>query len=296
MDGLDLESVRCFEAAATHLNFRKAARAVRLSPAAFGQRIAKLEESLRTRLFQRTTRRISLTPAGARALPQAQRLLDEARELQRRVHEPSESIPYELTLGTRFELGISWITPSLSTLASNCPERKVHLAFGDNDDLIRHILRGEVDCAVTSYRLIPAGLTYEPLHDEGYVFVADASVAKPLECASDAGEFTLLDIHPDLPLFRYFLDAREGGETWGFAGVECLGTIASILYRVHEGAGVAVLPRYFVQRELAAGSLVELFPDVELKTDAFRLLWRADHPRREELHGLAAELRAIPLK
>ena len=74
----DLESLRCFHAAAQHLNFRIAARTVGLSPAAFGDRIKRLEQTYDTRLFERTTRRVALTPAGERLWPQARRCLDEA--------------------------------------------------------------------------------------------------------------------------------------------------------------------------------------------------------------------------
>ena len=49
------------------LNFRRAARAVGLSPAALSDRIRRLEEQLGESLFQRTTRRVSLTLAGERA-------------------------------------------------------------------------------------------------------------------------------------------------------------------------------------------------------------------------------------
>ncbi len=42
-----IDSLRCFEAAARTLQFRSAARAVALTPTAFGQRIQKLEEPLR---------------------------------------------------------------------------------------------------------------------------------------------------------------------------------------------------------------------------------------------------------
>jgi DNA-binding transcriptional LysR family regulator len=50
-----LDSLQCFERAARLLNFRKAARAVGLTPAAFGQRIQKLEDQLGAKLFARTT-------------------------------------------------------------------------------------------------------------------------------------------------------------------------------------------------------------------------------------------------
>ena len=74
----DLESLRCFDAAATHLNFRAAARALAMSPTAFGDRIKRLEELLGARLFERSTRRVMLTEAGQRLREHARRCIDAA--------------------------------------------------------------------------------------------------------------------------------------------------------------------------------------------------------------------------
>ena len=76
---LDLESLRCFEAAAVRLSFRAAANQVGLSPAAFSERIRRLEDELGVSLFARTTRRVKLTPAGERLLPQARKALTETQ-------------------------------------------------------------------------------------------------------------------------------------------------------------------------------------------------------------------------
>src|SRR6185503_13753548 len=95
----DLESLHCFVRAATSPSFRAAARSVALSPAAFGDRIRRLEEELGARLFQRTTRRVALTPEGTRLLPQARRCLEEA-ERCRAVLGSEEGPPFELLIGT----------------------------------------------------------------------------------------------------------------------------------------------------------------------------------------------------
>src|SRR5262245_16854594 len=101
----DLDSLRCFEAAAQHLHFRSAARSLHLSPTAFSERIRRLEESFDRQLFDRTTRRVALTAAGLKLLPQARRCLDEARRCTLIVADASAALSFELVLGTRFELG-----------------------------------------------------------------------------------------------------------------------------------------------------------------------------------------------
>ena len=293
----DLESLRCFEAAATHLSFRVGAKAVALSPAAFGDRIKRLEQQLASPLFARTTRRVELTQAGHHLLPQARLVLAEAARCARVVHERG-AVPYELTLGTRFELGLSWLTPALEPLRAAHPERTLHLVFGDSEDLIARARDGLLDAVITSARLTAGGLAYEPLHDEDYAFVGSAKLIArhALARPADAAEHALLDITADLPLFRYFLDAGARREPWSFARVEYLGTIGAIRLRALQGAGVAVLPRYFVDADLRARRLVRLLPRHPLQRDAFRLIWRAGHPRGESLRELAADLQKLPLR
>ncbi len=295
----DLESLRCFDAAATHLSFRIAAKAVALSPAAFGDRIKRLEDQLAAPLFARTTRRVALTPAGHRLLVQARRVLDEAGRCQHVVRADAAPIPYELTIGTRFELGLSWLTPALRPLQAERPERTLHLVFGDSADLLARARNAVLDAVVTSVRLTGGNLAYELLHTEDYVFVGGSGLLgrRPLARSSDAAHHTLLDVSPDLPLFRYFLDARRdhADAAWTFGKLEYLGTIGAIRLRVLQGAGVAVLPRYFVERDLQARRMVRLVPRTQLQRDAFRLIWRAHHPREAELRVLAGDLARLPL-
>jgi len=295
----DLESLRCFLAAARHLNFRDAARAVALSPAAFSDRIQRLESTLGAVLFERTTRRVVLSVAGERLVPEAQRCVDQARRCAEVVlGEDLAPAPYELTIGTRFELGMSWLVPALEGLEKAHPERRLHLSFGDTPDLVRQVQRDIIDAFVSSARLSDAGFSYARLHEERYVFVGHHQLLaqRPLVCREDCKHHTLLDAHRDLALFRYFLDTRPGGEDWAFRRVDILGTIGAVRLRVLDGAGVAVLPHYFVQGDLQSGTLELILPHIELPMDWFRLVWREDHPREAALRKLAEDLGEWPLR
>jgi LysR family glycine cleavage system transcriptional activator len=298
-NSLDLESVRCFLAAAHHGAFRPAAAAVHLSPPAFGDRIRRLEEDLGARLFERTTRRVRLTEAGRGFAEEAERLMEAEARCRARVHASGqEALPFELTLGTRFELGMSWLVPSLDKLAAQAPERTLHLSFGDSEDLLRQLSRGLIDALITSARLALSELEYAPLFEELYTFVAarDHARVHPLVRAEDALHHTLVDADRDLPLFRYFLDAVPPEPAWRFARVERMGTIAAVRQRILHGRGVGVLPTYFVEKDLQAGRLVRLFPKTPLKRDMFRLIWAVDHRRGPELRALARSLAKLPLR
>jgi LysR family glycine cleavage system transcriptional activator len=290
---VDTDNLRCFDAAATTLNFRAAAGRVHLSPAAFSDRIRRLEEQVGAALFVRTTRNVELSDAGRRLLPLARELIASAQRLQTAIANPGAEPAYELVIGTRFELGLSWLCPALSTLEKARPERLIHLYNGDSTDLVLRLERGELDAVVGSMRLTSPRLSYAALHAEEYVLVARQPC---LRRRSEASALTLVDVSRDLPLFRYFLDALPDAEPWPFARVEHLGGIGNIRRRLLDGADrVAVLPRYFVEKDLAAQRLVRLMPRVRLRSDAFRLVFRTGHPRTAQLLALAEELRALPL-
>lgn len=293
----DIESVRCFVVAAETLNFRAASSVVALSPAAFGDRIARLEDAFGARLFERTTRSVALTAAGLRVLPRARRLVAEARQLASDAAE--DRLPeIELTIGTRFELGMSWLVPSIPALEAARPGRTVHVAFGDSPDLMRNLDIGRVDAVVTSLRLTAPRIAYVTLHEERYVFVGapELLAAHPLSGPADAADHTLIDTLADLPLFRYFLDAGRWRAAWSFGKTRYMGAIGAVRELVRLQLGVAVLPRYFVQGDLDSGALVPILTDIEPGSDHFRLIWRADHPLQAELHHLGEALSAIPLQ
>src|SRR5438552_3398908 len=80
MDRLD--AMAAFAAVADRSSFAAAARHLRLSPPAVTRLIAALEEHLGVALLRRTTRKVTLTDAGARYLERVRNILSEVREAE----------------------------------------------------------------------------------------------------------------------------------------------------------------------------------------------------------------------
>ena len=77
-------------------------------------------------LFERSTRRVALTPAGRRLLPLAVQCLESARTAASAVRADTDEV--ELSVGTRFELGLSWLVPSLDARGEpSWPFRRIEL-------------------------------------------------------------------------------------------------------------------------------------------------------------------------
>ncbi len=293
-----LDTLRCFVAAARALNFRQAARSVALGPTAFSQRIKALEEQLGRRLFSRTTRSVTLTSAGLALLPAAEHCLEAVAQCERIGDGTIAHAPTSLTIGTRQELGMSWLLPQRKGLLRERPWLEIHLHFSSGPDLLLRVRTLEIDCAITSTPFSDSKLDAFTLHREDYVFVGGASLLKrlPLRGPVDAAKHVLLDAAPDLPLYRYFRDAGGGSLGLHFARSVFLGSTAAIRYAILDHAGVGVLPEYFVRHDLASGRLHRLFPKVTPLTDSFRLVFRATDPRRAIFESLAQHLAQVPLR
>jgi DNA-binding transcriptional LysR family regulator len=289
----DLESLACVDALARTLRFHTAARSRALSPAAFSKRVQRVEEFVGAPLFARTTRRVELTPAGVALLPRVRRLLFEAESLAE-LH-ADRAAATELTIGTRHELGMSWLFPARHELAKRMPHLTTHLRFGSTDDLERALLSLRVDAIVTSHRLSTTRLDFVPLAREDYAFVGSKRLLarRPLSTARDATAHVLIDTDDSLPLFSYL---RATGLPLRFLRVLNLGTIAAMRAAVCAGEGVAVLPSYFVRHDLDSARLVRLLPRTRLGHDYFRLIFRADDIRRPLLEQVAGILATMPLR
>jgi DNA-binding transcriptional LysR family regulator len=289
-----IDSLRCFVAAAKLLNFRSAARSVALTPAAFGQRIKQLEAELGAQLFARTTRSVRLTEAGLAMLPSAEKCLLFAGECTR---VGGARAAVDIVLGTRHELGLSWVMPQIDEL-SRLHGLQLHLYFGSGSDLILRVRTMDIDCAVTSTRFTDPKLDSVRLHREDYVFVGAASLLarEPLTRAEHTERHTLIDIDAQLSLFRYWRDAPAGGDRLRFAKIVRFGTIEAMRLRVAAGAGIAVLPAYLVRRELKSGVFKKVLPAIVPTHDWFRLVFRTDDARRSIYEAMAKSMLEKPLR
>src|SRR5262249_37605146 len=154
-------------------SFRAAAQRVALTPAALGQRIQKLEDSLGVVLFERTTRRITPTAAALMLAPPAERCLRAPRARVRTAPgraQPAARAATELVMGARYELGESWLVPQLATLRRTTPWLRLHLYFGSGSDLLARVRAADIDCAITSTRFADPQLDALVIHEEEYVF------------------------------------------------------------------------------------------------------------------------------
>lgn len=143
---MDIRTLRYALTLADELHFGRAAQAHFIAPQQFGRRIQELEKELDAALFQRTTRRVSLTEAGEKFLPRARRALAEVDALM----DAAEGDPAEPALRVGmlgYGLADRWRSVR-ETLARSHPQvvlSYVDLTWENQYDAVR---TGEVDVAI----------------------------------------------------------------------------------------------------------------------------------------------------
>lgn len=111
----------CFLAVAETLSFAKAAKRLNITQPAVTQQIRSLEDELNVRLFNRTTRSVSLTHAGIIFIRDARIILDVFERARQRFSEPAPDIRLPFVLGLRSRHETELITEALSRLREQYP-------------------------------------------------------------------------------------------------------------------------------------------------------------------------------
>ncbi len=121
-----LNSLRAFEATARHLSFSRAAEELNVTPAALSHQVAGLESFLGERLFNRSARTISLTPAGELLYPGLNAAFAQIRQSVERVMETGDG--QILVVSAPPGLTAKWLVPRLHRFLAAHPELDVRVS------------------------------------------------------------------------------------------------------------------------------------------------------------------------
>ncbi|QFZ84746.1 LysR family transcriptional regulator [Variovorax paradoxus] len=150
---IELRHLRYFVAAAEELNFRRAAERVHIDQTPLSRTVRDLEDKLGVRLFIRAPRRLQLTPAGAKLLEHARRLLLNLERTKRVVRATDARCREPLRLGVDESTAQPKLADCLSRWCAVAPEIPVDLTELRAAELLGALRAEEVD-AVLSFGLV----------------------------------------------------------------------------------------------------------------------------------------------
>lgn len=144
-------------------SFAKAAEQVHLSPSGMSMLVKELEEQVGARLFDRTTRSVTLTDAGRRLQPVAERILSELRGIEGAIAGTQAATRSRLTVAATPMVSASLLPEVIRAFGVSQPQVQVQLADVDVSVVRQRILEGEADIGLGFFVKPAAGLLRQPL-------------------------------------------------------------------------------------------------------------------------------------
>lgn len=154
--------------------FSQAARQLDLPVSVLSKRVARLEDTLGVRLFQRSTRAVQLTEEGRSLVPQVQRLLGDIKEIEEQFADAGELRgPVRLTLPWTLSQGP--VAKVLTDFRKKHPKVEVNVHFSDT---LEKLVEGGFDLAIRFSALEDSSLIARRLGPNYLKMVANASYLK----------------------------------------------------------------------------------------------------------------------
>lgn len=144
---MELQQLRYVVAVAETNSFTRAAERCLVVQSALSHQIARLERELGARLFERTSRRVRLTPAGAAFLSGARQCLDAAERAAAEVAAAVGEIRGRLAVGLIPTVAAVDVPTALRDFRRRYPHVRVNLRVGASEDLTEQVQQGAVDVA-----------------------------------------------------------------------------------------------------------------------------------------------------
>ncbi len=125
-----LSGIVAFVRTAETLSFVAAGRALGVSASAVGKNVAKLEQTVGVRLFQRSTRRVNLTAEGTLFYERCRRILDDLQDAEAMLSHAAQTPRGKLRVSLP-TIGYRFLLPVLPAFSALYPEVEVDLDFND---------------------------------------------------------------------------------------------------------------------------------------------------------------------
>lgn len=237
-----------------------ASEALSMSRAMVSRYLAELESWLGVRLFHRTTRRLSLTPAGEAALSRCRTILELGEDMRAALADPDDAPHGRIRITCSTSFGLSHLAAAVADYVARYPGTAVDMMLMDR---AVNLVEERIDLAIRISGELDSGLIARKF-----------SVCRSVLCASPA----YLDTHgvprhpEELTMHNCLTHHYVGRSLWHLerAGqitqVAVSGNISAneataLLQAVSADAGIAMLPTYLVSPLIRAGELVVVLPD-----------------------------------
>ncbi|MDR6840748.1 LysR family transcriptional regulator [Pseudoxanthomonas sacheonensis] len=255
-----ITAITVFVQVADRGSLTAASEALSMSRAMVSRYLSELENWLGARVFHRTTRRLSLTPAGEAALSRCRTILELGEDMRAALADPDDAPHGRIRITCSTSFGLSHLAAAVADYVARYPGTAVDMMLMDR---AVNLVEERIDLAIRISGELDSGLIARKF-----------SVCRSVLCASPAYLSTHgVPLHPeDLAMHNCLTHHYVGRSLWHLerAGqttpVAVGGNISAneataLLQAVRADAGIAMLPTYLVSPLIRRGELVVVLPD-----------------------------------
>jgi DNA-binding transcriptional LysR family regulator len=260
-------------------SFSAAARRLQLSPSAVSKLITRMEQRLDSRLFNRSTRKLSLTEGGQNFYSRCEEILADVEAAE------------ELLLGYQREpRGILTVTcspgfaefqllPLIPQFLSEHPYVELNLQItGDTVDLITQ----GIDVAIRLGKLQDSSLVARKLHESPRIICASPDYLahrKSPEKPADLADHNCIIVSSGSRFDHWEFARGQSKQVVAVTGSFVCNSVNALHELVLQGVGVVNLAEYIVEADLRSGRLVPLMEDYRTEVQPIH----AVYPHRKHL-------------
>ena len=267
---MDWDKLKIFHAVAEAGNFTKATYILNLSQSAISRQIQSLEHELKTQLFERHARGLSLTENGEYLFKTAREVISKLKDVESTLMDKKNKLSGKLTVTTVVSFGTTWLTPRIQEFMKLNPEIEIELIFDDKElDLSTR----QADIGIWMRRPKQLNYVQKKLIDINYHIYGST---KYLEQNGHPKTLQELNKHNFIsygkgapsPVFNPDWALKLGvKDNKKRKPVMKVNSIYGLLLAVQSGVGLAALPDYIT---ISVPNIVKVLPQIEgPKTEAY---------------------------
>lgn len=269
---MELRSIETFLAVIEYGTFSRAAERLGYSQSAVTVQMKQLEQELGARLFDRVPRGVQLTEQGRAFAFHANEIADAARAARASVALNGVSVHEVrgcIRLGSVESVSTALLPELLIEFHERCPRVQVVVTTDRREDMMAGLASNTIDVLLTMERHVClSGVVCETLRHERVAFLASPAFlqGRGIGCTEKIDVAALADLPFVLTergeSYRLELDRLLAERDVAIEPLVETGNTETLVHLAERGVGVTLVPRFSAERELAAGTLVELACDM----------------------------------
>ncbi len=257
---LDDHKLRVFCTVAETKSFSKASEIIHLTQPAVSLQIQALEELYETKLFDRTSSAVTLTPAGEILYKYAKHILALYASAEKEIGELTGLVKGSVSLGASTTIANYLLPKVIADFRKTRQKIKIHLQVGNTKRVVELLRAGNIDIGLVEGEVSKQKLTLEKLIQDELVLIVP-----PQHTFAKRKEISLFEITTEPFIMReegsgtrqmiekYF--AKHGITPQNMKISMILGSTEAIKHAVENGMGISIVSRWAALKEAKFGTL-----------------------------------------